>query len=128
MGIKYNLSYSTSPLSIKTPTVKKIAGYTESRYSYFDSISLKNAGTVDGYLVKIAKKKTMKGILYNEVLSNLSGKNKIVVNKVLDKYTLSQKASTVYITVRPYVLDPFGNRIYGSISKVKAQILKKKAI
>ena len=128
VGIKYNLSYSTSSLSIKTPTVKKIAGYTGSKYSYFDSISLKNAGTVDGYLVKIAKKKTMKGILYNEALSNLSGKNKIVVNKVLDKYTLSQKASTVYITVRPYVLDPFGNRIYGSISKVKAQILKKKAI
>lgn len=125
VGVKYNLSYATSAISIKTPTVKKIEGYTGSMYSYFQSISLKNAGTVDGYLVKMAKKKTMKDILYNETLNHFSGKSKIVVNQVLDKYILLQKASTVYVTVKPYVLDPFGNKIYGSVSKVKAQKFKK---
>ena len=120
---KYDLSYSTSALKVKTPKVKKLSGYTyksvfNGRQAEMDKVILSGAGNVDGYRVQIAKQKNMKGLLYSKLVKP-SPKNTLTLNA-----SAAFKKSKVYVQVRPYVTDPFGHNIFGKKSGIKGVTLK----
>lgn len=123
-GVKYNLSYSTAPInSIPVPKVGSLSGYRyknnafyNKQFAHLDYLSLKKVGTsVIGYRVKVANKKNMKGVVFDKVI-DAAEEDKTIVRLDSD-FRFSKKVA--YVTVQPYVKDPFGHEIWGKRSKVK---------
>lgn len=125
--VQYAFSYSTKTLKIKQPKIKSITGtayrgWLGPNYVKIKKIKIKNSGDCQGYQVRVAKKKSMKGSLANEAIAfgNGNSKGKVALSTnmgVFKKY---------YVKLRGYVNDPFGKKIYGKYSKVKCKTTKKK--
>ena len=125
VNVKYKLRYTEKQLNIKKPTITGVGGTAHSVFfgtNYTDIyVKLKNSGDCQGYYVKVAKKKNMKGNLAKETIlfNNGNSKKKVTLTTrfpILRKY---------YVQVKGFVQDPFGHKIYGNYSKVKTVTMKK---
>ncbi|MCR4674560.1 MAG: hypothetical protein K5675_06085 [Lachnospiraceae bacterium] len=117
--VVYKLKFKSSSLNIKKPTIKsvKVKKYKYYTNYYFDNLKMKGNKTADGFQLQIAKKKNMKGKLVNENL-DITTDGSVGKKKIEYTYQLA-KQKKYYVRVRGYVIDPFGNKIYGKYSKVK---------
>lgn len=124
--VPYKIKYTASSFAVKTPAITKVSvkKMSYSDYRYLNYITLKKQNDVDGFSLQVAKKKSMKGKLIND--SELNIKNSSYISKTKINYdgwawnsTLSTQKK-YYARVRAYVYDPFGAKIYGKWSKVKA--------
>lgn len=124
-NIPYTFSYTTKSLKIKQPKITSIKGSAHkglfSNYVQLTRIKIKNSGDCQGYQVQVAKKKSMKGRLANQMVSfeNGNSKGKVSLETGMGIY------KKYYVRVRGYVTDLYGKKIYGKYSKVKCYKMKK---
>lgn len=122
----YKLKYQLSGGAISKPVISKatVKKYSDSSTRYLDSITFSKNGYVDGYKVQVAKKKSMAGKYINQKIEKRFFENKVSqkrirYSEITSNKNLNSKKATYYVRVRGYVLDPFGNEIYGKYSKIK---------
>lgn len=120
--IPYKISYKISELKISKPSISKVNGnrykMSGKTYNYIKSIVVKNSGKVSGYTINVSKNKTMKKKSYS---------GDFAYSKPLSLETYKINGSKIlYMTVRPYVIDALGAKIFGKSSKVKKFSLKLK--
>ncbi|MCR5467451.1 MAG: hypothetical protein K6F37_00695, partial [Lachnospiraceae bacterium] len=119
-NVSYMIKYKTSKLNLKKPVIKKFKVKKNSFWGSknVDYISMSGNKDVSGYTVQVAKKANMSGKLTNsdvEIKDGVSSKKKI--STMTDNLG---NLSKYYVRVRGYVSDPFGKKVYGKWSKVKA--------
>ena len=127
-NVAYKLKYQLCGAAVSTPVISKvnIKKYKNQSVRYLNSITFSKNGYVDGYQVQVAKNKNMSGKYINQKVERRYNE-KNVTSKVIRysnmsylKKDLKSKKITYYVRVRSYVLDPFGNIIYGNYSKIKS--------
>ena len=122
--VPYKITFTAEKLAIKKPTITKVTVKKEKNGDkyYLDSIKMKGNGDVQGFTLQAATDKKFKKKLVNNEIKLTDGicsKKEISTGKNSGSYTLST-GSKYYVRVRGYVADPFGSKIYGKYSKVKA--------
>lgn len=125
-NIPYSFGYTVKGLTIKQPKITSIKGsaykgWFDPNYVKLTRIKIKNSGACQGYQVQVAKRKSMKGRLANEMVAFESGnsKGKVSLQTSMGVY------KKYYVRARGYVTDPFGKKIYGKYSKVKCKKTKR---
>lgn len=123
----YALSYKESALKLTTPTISsmKLDVYTDwipfvdTPCVGISNVKIKYSGDATGYMLRIAKKKSMKGKLAAGHI-DFDEKN---TKKQVDVPTYLPVVKTYYVQARSYVTDPFGVKIYGKYGAVKGKSL-----
>ena len=122
--VPYKVSFTAEKLAIKKPSITKVTvkkAKSGDKY-YLDSVKMKGNGDVQGFTLQAASDKKFKKKLVNKEIKltdDICSKKEISTGKNSSSYTLST-GSKYYVRVRGYVADPFGSKIYGKYSKVKA--------
>ena len=125
-NIPYSFCYTVKGITIKQPKITSIKGSAYKallgpNYVKLTKIKIKNSGDCQGYQVQVAKKKSMKGRLANEMVAfeNGNSKGKVSLQTSMGVY------KKYYVRARGYVTDLYGKKIYGKYSKVKCKKTKK---
>lgn len=126
-NVPYALSYKESALKLAQPVISsmKLVAYTdwipfvETPCVGITNVKIKYSGDATGYMLRIAKKKSMKGKLAAGHI-DFDDKN---TKKQVEVPTYLPVVKTYYVQARSYVTDPFGVKIYGKYGAVKGKSL-----
>lgn len=126
-NVPYAISYRESALKLTTPTISsmKLDVYTDwipfvdTPCVGISNVKIKYSGDATGYMLRIAKKKSMKGKLAAGHI-DFDEKN---TKKQVEVPEYLPVVKTYYVQARSYVTDPFGVKIYGKYGAVKGKSL-----
>ena len=122
VGGDYNLSFVTSAVKVKRPSVTAVKMYGKESWLYDNyataTVSVKNGGSIDGYTLRISKSSNMKSGTKKKNYA-ISASNGVTAKKIKSKIRMGIYPA-YYVQVRGYVKDAFGNKIYGKYSRVKS--------
>lgn len=123
-NVPYAISYRESSLDLSAPRISsmKLVAYTDwipfvdTPCVGISNVKIKYSGDATGYMLKVAKKKSMKGKL-TEGRIDFDDKN---TKKRVEVPAYLPVVKTYYVQARSYVTDPFGVRMYGNYGAVKS--------
>ncbi|HBI62269.1 MAG TPA: hypothetical protein DDY31_13830 [Lachnospiraceae bacterium] len=123
-NVPYAISYREFSLDLSAPRISsmKLVAYTDwipfvdTPCVGISNVKIKYSGDATGYMLKVAKKKSMKGKL-TEGRIDFDDKN---TKKQVELPTYLPVVKTYYVQARSYVTDPFGVRMYGNYGAVKS--------
>lgn len=126
-NVPYALSYKESALKLVQPVISSMKldvytdwiPYVETPCVGISNVKIKNSGDATGYMLRIAKKKSMKGKLAEGHI-DFDSKN---TKKVVQVPAYLPIVKTYYVQAKSYVTDPFGIKIYGKYGAVKSKSL-----
>lgn len=123
-NVPYAISYREFSLDLSAPRISsmKLVAYTDwipfvdTPCVGISNVKIKYSGDATGYMLKVAKKKSMKGKLTEGRIDfdDKNTKRQVEVSEYLPV------VKTYYVQARSYVTDPFGVRMYGNYGAVKS--------